>query len=74
MSKLLSISASSSSRWMECTASPKFILDNKDKICEEDTSSVYAEEGTLAHEIAAEALILGFIDESEIADQQMAQH
>jgi hypothetical protein len=73
MKDILQISPSASSRWLKCTASPKFILENKDKIVDEDNSSVYAEEGTLAHDLAAESLLVGY-DYGSFEDKEMAEH
>lgn len=62
---------SESHRWMHCTASPFFIAENAEKI--DDSESVYAAEGTLAHEKAAESLLMGF-DASDFEDKEMAEH
>ncbi len=58
------LSPSSSKRWTTCTASIKYIEENATRL-PEDRSSVYAEEGTKAHDYAAE-LLEGMIDHSEI--------
>lgn len=47
----LDLNPSSAERWTTCTASPRFILENADKIPPSDT--VYNQEGTTAHEVAA---------------------
>lgn len=47
----LDVGASSAHRWMSCTASPRYILQNADKL--PDESSDFADEGTQAHEVAA---------------------
>lgn len=52
----LDLNPSSADRWMTCTASPKFILDNWDKIPPQGTR--FSEEGTTAHEVAS-SLLLG---------------
>jgi len=54
----LKLRPSDANRWLTCRASPGFIVANADKIPEDD-SSVYAEEGTRAHDAAAEALLIG---------------
>lgn len=50
----LDLNPSSADRWTTCTASPRFILANWDKIPPSDT--VYNIEGTTAHEVAAATL------------------
>lgn len=56
------LSASGSSRWLTCTPSARL----EDKIADKQ-SSVYAEEGTLAHELseAKLRLLLGIIDKAQ---------
>jgi len=56
------LSASGASRWINCTPSPR--LEEK---FPEDSSSFYAQEGTLAHELAELELLksAGFISEKE---------
>lgn len=66
----LKLRPSEASRWLKCTISPHLIAINKDRIPEE--SSWYADEGTKAHELAAEALILGY-DETEFPNAEMAE-
>lgn len=51
----LDLNPSSADRWTTCTASPRFILENWDKIPPSDT--VYNIEGTTAHEVAAATLL-----------------
>lgn len=70
---VLQISPSASSRWLQCSSSPSFILKHRHDIVEEDTSSSYADEGTLAHDLAAEALLIGY-DEEAFEDEEMAKH
>jgi hypothetical protein len=48
----LDLNPSSAERWTTCTASPKFIFDNWDRIPKDD-STKYNTEGTTAHEVAA---------------------
>lgn len=60
------LAASASHRWLHCTAAPS--LEMK----EEDTSSQYAEEGTLAHAIC-EAKLKEFRDPSKSAEQYYAE-
>jgi len=50
----LDLNPSSAARWVTCTASPRFILENADKLPPDDT--VYNQEGTTAHEVAAALL------------------
>lgn len=52
--KRLDLNPSSADRWTTCTASPKFILDNWDKLPVEDKT--FADPGTTAHEVAAALL------------------
>lgn len=52
----IDLNPSSADRWTDCTASPKFIFDNWDKLPEQDRK--FADEGTTAHEVAA-ALLQG---------------
>lgn len=52
----IDLNPSSADRWTTCTASPKFIFDNWDKLPEQDRT--FADEGTTAHEVAA-ALLQG---------------
>lgn len=67
----LKLRASEAHRWTKCPASPHLILANQDKIVKD--SSTYADEGSLAHELAAEALVLGY-DESAFPNEEMAEH
>lgn len=55
------LGASSAHRWMKCTASYDFIkrLRAEGKIPEESPSSIYAEEGTAAHELSELCLLEG---------------
>ena len=48
----IDVGASSAHRWTVCTASPQFILDHEADLPSDRTS--YADEGTLAHAVAAE--------------------
>jgi len=63
------LSASGSSRWLECTPSARLESEFEDK------SSSFAEEGTLAHELAELKLSSLFGDKSlqAIRDEQMVQ-
>jgi hypothetical protein len=51
---------SDADRWMSCTASPRLIADNHDRLLKDE--SKYATEGTLAHELAATMLTVGAAD------------
>lgn len=48
----LDLLPSAADRWMTCTASPRFCLENADLI-PADLSSKFSQEGTTAHEVAA---------------------
>lgn len=50
----IDLNPSSADRWVTCTASPRFIMANADKLPPSDT--VYNQEGTTAHEVAAALL------------------
>ena len=50
----IDLNPSSADRWTTCTASPKFIFENWDKLPPHDT--FFNQEGTSAHEVAAAAL------------------
>ena len=50
------LSPSSSKQWTQCTASVAYIEAN-DHLVPADTSSVFSQEGTVAHEYAAEVLL-----------------
>lgn len=54
MTPRLDLNPSAAARWVTCTASPRFIAENADKLPPEDT--VYNLEGTTAHEVAAAML------------------
>lgn len=67
------LAPSASSRWLKCTASPGFIarLTSESDV----SSSVYADEGTRAHELAEDALIVGVPTESfEDVPEDMREH
>ncbi len=51
----IDLNPSSADRWTTCTASPKFIFDNWDKL-PKDEDKPFADEGTTAHEVAAAML------------------
>lgn len=51
----IDVGPSSAHRWSVCTASPSFIVANADKL--PDDSSVFADEGTLAHDYAKKILL-----------------
>lgn len=52
--KQIDLNPSGADRWTTCTASPKYIFDNWDKIPDQDTN--FSREGTTAHEVAAAML------------------
>ena len=64
----LSLSPSAASRWLHCQASPRFIAENADKLPKD--SSVWADEGTVAHKYAAESLLLGWDEDAFAADHK----
>ena len=68
----LNLGPSAASRWLHCTASPQFIVDHANELPDDDT--VYAEEGTQAHEFAAKLLSgeTSFID--QVTDLEMLDH
>lgn len=68
---MLELRPSSAKRWLYCTASPAFI-ESQAKLLPEDTSSVYAEEGTLAHAKAATLLTGGSV--ADWPDDEMEEH
>lgn len=51
----IDLGASSSARWSTCTASPRFILENADKLPKDE--SPFADEGSAAHLIASQILL-----------------
>lgn len=51
----LDLMPSAADRWMTCSASPRFVLENADLI-PTDLSSKFSDEGTTAHEVAASLL------------------
>lgn len=51
----LDLNPSSADRWTTCTASPRFILENWDKV-PVSSDTIYNQEGTTAHEVAAAML------------------
>ena len=51
---VIDVGPSASGRWSVCTASPQFIVDNAAKLPSD--SSEYADEGSVAHDIAAKLL------------------
>lgn len=71
-------SPSASHRWMRCSSSIKFIdkLREEGKIPQEDKGSVYANEGTVAHTIAEQALRAKLLNELKTihGDEEMERH
>lgn len=55
---------------MRCSASPRLIAENAERIVRD--SSTYADEGTEAHALAAEAFILGY-DKDCFPNEEMAE-
>ncbi len=73
----LDLNPSSADRWTTCTASPRFILDNWDKV-PESSDTVYNREGTLAHAVAAAYLLnqpeppsLEYVEQTPLAVYQI---
>ena len=64
------LSPSGAKRWANCTASVKYIEDNADRIPEEK-ESVFAAEGTQAHDYA-EAALIQILDEGMSRDEAVA--
>jgi hypothetical protein len=52
----IDLNPSAAERWMTCTASPKFIFENWDKVPPDD-SNKFSLEGTTAHEVASAYLL-----------------
>lgn len=71
-------SPSASHRWMKCSASIKFIerLKKEGKIPQEDKGSAYANEGTVAHTIAEQAVRARLLNETKTihGDEEMERH
>ena len=65
------LAPSAAKRWTTCTASPSYLEANAHKIPEEQTSA-YAEEGTLAHDLASDILTKKITLE-DIPDPEMKQ-
>ena len=53
--RTLDVGPSAAHRWSVCTASPQFILDHADQLPSD--RSTFADEGTLAHSVAASMLL-----------------
>jgi len=66
--KVIDLGPSASGRWSICTASPAFIVEHADQIPKD--SSTYADEGTVAHAIAAK--ILNNEDPGPVEPEMMA--
>lgn len=64
----ISLQPSAAHRWLNCTASPRFLAEHEAKLPKRDTE--WSTEGTLAHEIA-EKMLLG---EPWSCDPVMAEH
>lgn len=61
------LAPSAAKRWVNCTASIEYIRQNADRI-PEDSSSSYADEGTIAHEWASN-ILNGLNDISEVPEE-----
>ena len=64
----ISLQPSAAHRWLNCTASPRFLAEHEAELPKRDTE--YSTEGTLAHEIA-EKMLLG---QPWSCDPVMAEH
>ena len=64
----ISISPSAASRWLNCTASPRFIAVNAAKLPKD--GSVWADEGTVAHTYAAASILIGWDEDSFAAEHR----
>lgn len=65
--KVIDLGPSASGRWSVCTASPAFLVEHADQLPKD--SSTYADEGTIAHAIAAK--ILNKEDPGPVAPEMM---
>lgn len=66
------LAPSDSKRWTQCTAAIAFCEANSHRV-PKDTGSVYAEEGTVAHDLAAEVL-LGKLAFEDLPDGDTIRH
>ena len=64
----ISLSPSAASRWLNCTASPRFIAVNAAKLPKD--GSVWADEGTVAHTYAAASILIGWDEGLFAADHE----
>ncbi len=71
-SQRISLAASSADRWSTCTISPIFLMQNADKLPEREETGVTLE-GSNAHQLAAQELLLG-VDDSDVTDLEMLMH
>lgn len=69
----LDLNPSSADRWTTCTASPRFILENWDKL-PITTDTVYNVEGTRAHEVASSLLAGTTLKEDPAYTPEMHRH
>jgi hypothetical protein len=69
----LDLNPSSADRWTTCTASPRFILENWDKL-PSTTDTVYNVEGTRAHEVASSLLQGTTLKEDSAYTPEMHRH
>lgn len=64
---VIDLGPSASARWSVCTASPQFIVDHADQLPKD--SSVFADEGSVAHHIASQLLTKG--DPGKVSDEML---
>jgi len=65
---IIDVGPSASGRWSVCTASPQFLVDNADKLPSD--SSEYADEGSVAHHVAAQLLTAA--DPGKVSGEMLA--
>ena len=67
----LSLGPSAASRWFYCRASVGFLAKNAHRLPK--TESSYADEGSVAHEHAAAALVMGYSADAGFPSEEMAE-
>lgn len=67
----ISLGPSAASRWFYCKASPGFLARNAHRLPKEEAP--WADEGSLAHEHAAAALLMGYDEDAGFPNAQMAE-
>lgn len=59
----MKLSPSAAERWLSCTRSPSYLVENAHRL-PEDLETAYSREGTEAHSHAAAALLFGYVEDS----------